>query len=179
MSVALAFAAALMAQSAPQYVAIGPTNCPRNSEADRQTPEAQHEVFCFVGWLYGPRVMDTLTPLGRGAPRVFTTGTRAAMAAARARPRGGDSHAAFDADPVCDCQDPTGLRLLVLTVPEWENGRAVATVRFDFGAGTDTFDPAQARQRTLILRREAEGWRVEDIRTEDGAWSFRRALAAD
>lgn len=174
MSLALAFAALLSLQD-PAPVAPGPTDCPRM--ASETTSPAQHEVFCFVGWLYGPGTLETVTPLGADAPRVFTVAAQADMAAAR-RHGGDDGHPAFDADPVCNCQDPSGLRFLSASVPESSATEAVAVVHFDFGQGV-AFSPVDSRRRhTLHLKKEADGWRIDDI-TDASGWSFRASLAQD
>lgn len=174
MSLALAFAALLFVQD-PAPAAEGPTDCPRM--ANETTSEVQHEVYCFVGWLYGPGTLETLTPLGVDAARVFTSAALADMAAARRR-GGDDGHPAFEADPVCDCQDPAGLRFLSSSVPEYSATEAVAVVHFDFGQGVE-LTPEDARSRhTLHLQKEAGGWRIDDITNADG-WSFRASLAQD
>lgn len=164
MSIALTLSALLLAQD--------PQDCERM--ANDATPQAQHEAFCFVGWLYGPGTLESLTPLGAGASRVFSSGTQSLMT--QARRRGGEGgHPAFDADPICDCQDPTGLRLLSVTVPEFSESRATAVVFFDFGRGTEVTPENERRTHTLHLRREGGAWRVEDVSNAHG-WSFRASL---
>ena len=177
MSVALLFAGVLMAQTPTADVAEGPVNCVRDDAVHQQMDDAQFEVLCFVNWVYGPGVLESITPLGRDGPRVFTRAALDEMAAARGRSTDGQSHPAFEADPLCGCQDPAGLRLASSMAPEVGPDRALVWVMFDFGAGTD--EPSSLNnieERTLILRREAEGWRIDDITTGDG-WSFRRSLA--
>lgn len=167
MSLAAVFAALLLGS--------GPADCPR--AANDQTPEAQHEVFCFVGWLYAPGVQDTLTPPGRDARRLFTADAVRDMDAARARAVDG-AHPAFEVDPVCDCQDPGGLRMLSLVVPEFSEDRAVAEVWFDFGVGAEISPPETRRHQSLHLKKENGAWRIDDIATPEG-WSFRAALTQD
>lgn len=173
MSIALTLAALLLAHD--PVAAQDPKDCPRR--ADDPTPQAQHEAFCFVGWLYGPGTLETIVPLGADAPRVFTSGTQALMTQARRR-AGQGAHPAFDADPICDCQDPTGLRLLSVTVPEFSESRATAVVFFDFGQGVEVTPEAERRTHTLHLRREGGAWRIEDVSNAEG-WSFRASLRQD
>jgi len=170
MSIALAVAASLLAQH--PTIVTDPDECLRNP-AD-STSLAQHQVFCFVSWLYGPGQLETITPLGADAPRVFTAAARADMAAARRR--GGEGgHPAFQADPICDCQDPTDLRILSSAVPEVSENRAVAVVHFDFGKGIEISPEESRRVHTLHLKREDGGWRIDDV-TNAAGWSFRASL---
>lgn len=169
MLTALMFAAALSGQTVQ-----GPSDCPVTPET-RAWSEAERGVQCFVGWLYGPDRLESLTPLGDEAPLVFTPSVVALMAEARER----EDTAAFDADPVCQCQDPGGLRLLTSTVLAAEADRAVVQVIFDFqgplSAVAPDLDSESTVRLVLILGRGDEGWRIDDILPLQ-AWSFRRGL---
>ena len=67
---------------------------------------------------------------------------------------------------------PTGTAAYLADAAE-QGDRAAVRVRFDFGKQDDAESP---RAPLVILRREADVWRVDDIRTDDG-FSFRRTLA--
>jgi hypothetical protein len=146
--------------AAPEPIAASPV------ETTREEAEA------FVRALYERMEDDTFAPLAEGADRtVFTTEVVRMLDRARSGDEG--MHPALEADPVCLCQDPYGLTLREVTVIEATADRAAARVRFDFGKADDA---ESARAPLFILRREADGWRVDDIRT-DGGFSFRRTLA--
>lgn len=66
---------------------------------------------------------------------------------------------ALDGDPICDCQDPSGLRLARLDVTSSGPGRAVARVTLSF--------PDGRRRLRLDLEEGQAGWRVSDVHTAD------------
>lgn len=169
MLAAMMFAAALSGQAA-----AGPDGCPV-TPATRGWSEAERGVQCFVGWLYGPATLETVTPLGDEGAMIFTPSVLTLMAEARER----EDTAAFDADPVCQCQDPGGLRLLTSTVLAAEPDRAVVQVMFDFAgplsATAPDLDSEMTVRLVLILARGQNGWRIDDILPLH-AWNFRRGL---
>jgi hypothetical protein len=96
--------------------------------------------------------------LGAGIRRVFSPRLIALIR--------GDEQAAhgevgwLDGDPICDCQDPDGIRLVGLEVSSPGSGRAVARahVRFaDHKAETITLDLVSVRGH----------WRVDDVETAE------------
>ena len=134
---------------------------------------AREEAEAFVRALYGRMEDDAFAPLAEGADRtVFTAEVVRMLDRARTWTDEG-VHPALEADPVCLCQDPYGLTLRDVTVTEATGDRAAVRARFDFGKADDA---ESARAPLFILRREEDGWRVDDIRTDDG-FSFRRTLA--
>ena len=134
---------------------------------------ARAEAEAFVRTLYGRMEDADFAPLDPAAAgQVFTAEVVRMLEAARAWPDEG-LHPALEADPVCLCQDPHGLTLREVSVTEATADRAAVRARFDFGKADDA---ESARAPLFILRREADGWRVDDIRTDDG-FSFRRTLA--
>jgi hypothetical protein len=66
----------------------------------------------------------------------------------------------MDADPLCQCQDPAGLRPTIREVDRPTRSTATARVLLDFG-GSDR------RDLRLNLVRTAAGWRVADVSTAD------------
>ncbi len=66
----------------------------------------------------------------------------------------------MDADPLCQCQDSSGLRPTIGAVGRLTRWTATANVQLGFG---------DSDHRTLRLRlvRTAAGWRIADIATED------------
>jgi hypothetical protein len=162
------------AQGAPETVVTEtkPTAAPGSTASD-PAETAREEAEAFVRALYRRMDDDTFAPLDPAtAPEVFTAEVVRMLERARTSADEG-VHPALEADPVCLCQDPYGLTLREVTVTEATADRAAARVRFDFGKADDA---ESARAPLFILRREADGWRVDDIRT-DGGFSFRRTLA--
>ncbi len=74
---------------------------------------------------------------------------------------------ALDGDPICDCQDPGGVRLTTLSVARSGAGRATARVRLHF--------PDGPRALVLDLASVAGQWRVDDVHTR-GTPSLARLL---
>jgi hypothetical protein len=66
----------------------------------------------------------------------------------------------MDADPLCQCQDPAGLRPTISEVDQPTRSTATARVLLDFG-GSDR------RDLSLRLVRTSAGWRVADVATAD------------
>jgi hypothetical protein len=66
----------------------------------------------------------------------------------------------MDADPLCQCQDPAGLRPVVREVRPSGRAGATAQILLDFG-GSDR------RDLRLRLVRTPAGWRIADIVTAD------------
>lgn len=81
-------------------------------------------------------------------------------------PNGDPPNRGLDFDPVCACQDWTNLTLSSVTVTPTATDRAEARVSFT-NMGTPT-------TQTLLLVREAAGWRIDDVRSAD-----RASLAAE
>ena len=134
---------------------------------------AREDAEAFVRDLYVRMEDDAFAPLAEGMDQtVFTTEVVRMLDRARNEAQGG-VHPALEADPVCLCQDPYGLTLRDVSVTEATADRAAVRVHFDFGKEGDA---ESARAPLFILRRAADGWRVDDIRTDDG-FSFRRTLA--
>jgi hypothetical protein len=61
----------------------------------------------------------------------------------------------IDADPVCDCQDDTGLRLTELRVTQSDATHALAKVELGYSEGGHIL---------LKLVREPRGWRIDDVK---------------
>jgi uncharacterized protein DUF3828 len=66
----------------------------------------------------------------------------------------------MDADPLCQCQDPSGLRPVVGKVRQPTARTATARVGLSFGA-------SDRRELRLRLVRTGAGWRIADIVTAD------------
>jgi len=76
----------------------------------------------------------------------------------------------LDGDPICQCQDPAGLRATIGPVTERRRGEAIVRVSIAF-SGT------KPRPATLTLIWTKWGWRIADISTPDEP-SLRKALGA-
>ena len=66
----------------------------------------------------------------------------------------------LDGDPVCQCQDPDGLRASVTKVIQPTAGKAVVSVSIGFPA----YEPRIAR---FSLVRTSDGWRIADVSSTD------------
>ncbi len=66
----------------------------------------------------------------------------------------------LDGDPICDCQDPDGIRLVGLDVGPAGPGRAIARVRVHFAG-------ERAEAMTLDLVSIRGRWRIDDVHTPD------------
>ncbi|HEX4737912.1 MAG TPA: DUF3828 domain-containing protein [Allosphingosinicella sp.] len=64
----------------------------------------------------------------------------------------------LDGDPVCDCQDPGGLRATIAEIVTTAPNAATARVALRFGP--------DRRALTLRLVRTAAGWRIADIASQ-------------
>ncbi len=107
-----------------------------------------------------------LGPLGPRAPTIFSTSLLALIRADQGAARDGPGK--LDGDPICDCQDPGGLRLLSVTLAPGNTASAArVTARFRIMA-----DP---RSVTLHLVNTPNGWRVDDVSVPDDP-SLRRTL---
>jgi hypothetical protein len=74
----------------------------------------------------------------------------------------------LDGDPICDCQDPDGIRLVDLDVDTTGPGRAIARAHVRFA-------DQKAETITLVLVSVHGSWRVDDVRTTETP-SLARAL---
>ena len=69
---------------------------------------------------------------------------------------------ALDGDPICDCQDPDGIRLVGLQISSAGPGRALARARVRYAGD-------RAETITLELVSVRGRWRIDDVRTPDTA----------
>lgn len=149
---------------------------------ERGETQPWHEAGCLVSWIYSAEAHVALDPFGRDMRAVFSRDAVAAIQAARAAWPGDGLTPGLDADPFCNCQDPEGLFLIISTTHAPTDDQATATVRFAFkptGMSDEAFvevlTPDQVTEVQLDLVREADGWRVDDVRGADG-YSFRESL---
>jgi hypothetical protein len=78
----------------------------------------------------------------------------------------------LDGDPICQCQDPHGMRASV--VGTTLQGRDKATVRVSIGWPHDKPRPA-----TFSLMRTASGWRIVDVSSADEPSLLRALMKAN
>jgi hypothetical protein len=112
----------------------------------------------FVGRLYAGYRRQDYSPLARPAS-VFAPPLAAAID--EDRRLSGDEVGFLDGDPVCDCQDPAGLRARIAQLSPRGSAEATVRVTLRFGAS------GEGRILTLRLVRTAAGWRVADVATSD------------
>ena len=74
----------------------------------------------------------------------------------------------LDADPVCGCQDPGGMRLDSVAVAPGAAGQATATAILQFGSDRVT--------RRFLLQAVGGEWRIDDITDGTGQNGVRAAL---
>lgn len=130
----LAFAALLLAAAPPQ-----------------ETPRA------FLERVYAEYRDEDYSPLARPG-RIFA---RPLVAAIEEDARLSREEVGYmDADPLCQCQDHSGLRPTIRDVRRLGRGSATARILLDFG-GSDR------RDLRLSLVRTSRGWRVADVATAD------------
>jgi hypothetical protein len=116
-----------------------------------ETPRA------FVERLYAAYRNPDFSPLSR-PERVFAPPLVAAIGEDRRLSR--DEVGFMDADPLCECQDPSGMRLSIGAVSEPARGAAIVRVTLRFG-------PTDRRDLKLRLVRLASGWRIADVASAD------------
>lgn len=128
--------------------------------ARAQTP-AQAETF--VRHLYS-EYNDAKKPngpafLGKEMTLVFSPALVALIHAdARKTPKGDVGK--LDGDPICNCQDPDGLKLGKLVIDKTGDTTATADVRLDYSGGKPDL-------LKLFLLWTPQGWRVDDVSTSD------------
>ncbi|HEX8063747.1 MAG TPA: hypothetical protein VF535_11080 [Allosphingosinicella sp.] len=110
----------------------------------------------FVERLYAGYRDPDYSPLAR-PERVFAPPLVAAIREDARLSR--DEVGYMDADPLCQCQDPTGLRPDIREIRTSGRSRASVRVGIDFGA--------DHREVRLRLVRTAAGWRIADVATAD------------
>jgi hypothetical protein len=122
------------------------------------TPQAAAETpRGFVSRLYAAYRDPDYSPFTHPA-RVFAPPLVAAL---RENARLSSGEVGYlDADPLCQCQDPGGLRAAVAGVRQSAPGSAEVRVRIAFGG-------ADSRDLRLTLVRLAGAWRIADIATAD------------
>jgi hypothetical protein len=116
-----------------------------------ETPKA------FVERLYAGYRDPDYSPLAHPR-RVFAAPLVAAIREDRRLSR--DEVGFMDADPICQCQDASGLRPEIREVATLSRSTATVRVVIDFG-GSDV------RDLSLRLVRSAGSWRIADIVTAD------------
>jgi Protein of unknown function (DUF3828) len=121
----------------------------------------------FVSRLYAAYRSPDYSPF-RNPARIFAPPLVAAL---RENERLSSGEVGYlDADPLCQCQDPGGLRASVAAVRRPRPGSAEVRVRIAFRGGG-------ARDLRLRLARTPAGWRIADIATPDEP-SFLAGLTA-
>jgi hypothetical protein len=110
----------------------------------------------FVERLYAGYRDPDYSPLAR-PERVFAPPLVAAIREDRRLSR--DEVGYMDADPLCQCQDPSGMRPRIGEVRTSGRTRASVGVGLDFGS--------DRRELRLHLVRTAAGWRIADVAAAD------------
>jgi hypothetical protein len=114
----------------------------------------------FVERVYANYARDNYSPLVR-PERVFAPALAAAI---REDQRLSKEDVGFlDGDPICDCQDPAGLRARIVSVRQ--GGSAAATVRVALRFGS----APEHTPVVLRLVRIPDGWRIADVGVADSS----------
>lgn len=123
------------------------------ASAPAETPAA------FLERIYASYRDPDYSPLARPG-RVFAPPLVAAIREDQRLSR--DEVGFMDADPLCQCQDPAGLRPVIGEIRRVTGRTAAARIALHFGGGGDG-----DREVTLQLVRTPSGWRIADIGTPD------------
>ena len=134
--------AALILASAAPNAAVSPQN------------ETAH---AFVERVYADYVLDGLSSL-QHVDELFAAGLAAQIR--RDAELAGDEVGYLDGDPLCDCQDLSGVKPRIESVEPRGSDGAEARVVMDFGT-------RDVRTITLRLEKTPDGWRVADVGTKD------------
>jgi hypothetical protein len=110
----------------------------------------------FVDRLYSGYRDPDYSPLSR-PERVFAGPLVAAIREDSRLSKGEVGY--MDADPLCQCQDPAGLKPRIGAVRLSGRGRASVPVAIDSGS--------DRRELRLSLARTSAGWRIADVATAD------------
>jgi len=95
---------------------------------------------------------------GRNASSVFTPSLIQLIRRDQRQSRG--EVGKLDGDPICDCQDPDGLKLTALQITAQTPRTAAAAV-------TLTFPPHEVTHLNISLVLLPAGWRIDDISSSD------------
>jgi hypothetical protein len=120
-----------------------------------------NEARAFMEQLYAKYGDPSFCPTCDGKGRFFDA-PLSRLIDADARQANGEV-GALDGDPVCQCQDPGGMKAKVLSVALTSAYAAVATVDLDFTLEK----PPQKRRVTFDLVVENGHWRIHDIHSSD------------
>jgi len=112
----------------------------------------------FVDDLYARYRSDSFCPTCDGtAGRIFDASL---VALIRKDEKLADGEVgSLDGDPVCDCQDPGGMKAKVLSVTQSGANAAKAEIELAFAS--------EKRRMTFDLVTSKDGWRIHDIHTKD------------
>ena len=117
------------------------------AQPQAETPKA------FMERLYANYRKSDYSPFTR-PERVFAPRLLAAINEDSRLARGEVGY--LDGDPVCQCQDPAGMRASIVYVTQQGSGKAIVHVSI----GWDRDKPRHAR---FTLVRTATGWRIADV----------------
>jgi hypothetical protein len=125
--------------------------------------QTQRSAHAFIDHVYAryaaDRTGDADFVLGKDASRIFSPSLLTLVK--RDQERAGQGYVGkLDFDPVCDCQDPEGMRVVSVNVSSTSPKRAISVVHLDFGGGQETYVRLQLTYLPL-------GWRIVDISTAD------------
>ena len=126
-----------------------------------ETPKA------YIQRIYASYQQPNFNPLDH-PDRYFTPDLAAAMREDARLAKGEVGY--VDGDPICQCQDPGGLRARILRMVRQTASKAVAIVLLDYPDST-------ARRVRFSLVRTKLGWRIADV-SSAGEPSFLRAILA-
>ncbi len=129
------------------------TSSAKAAEPVRAEAEATDGAEVFVRGVYAAYGDG---PDGRGPGEDVWSDAMQALRSANAEAANGEA-GYLGADPICSCQDWSGLTVRSVTVTPSGPGRADAAVEFS------NFEPANVTRQTLKLVREGGAWKIDDI----------------
>ncbi len=147
------------------------TSAPMASAASAAPPDSARtflvELYRHYPTADTPNAFD---PTGADGPKVFAP-TLLALIRQDQKLAGGEV-GALEGDPLCDCQDDSGLRVKIGPVSPAGPGAARAVVTLTFTGHS----PAEIRRLVIKLAATRVGWRIADIES-DSEPSLRAYLA--
>lgn len=140
----------------------------------RAADPAQRDIHAFLTSVYSHYKGDTTSydPMGKIAPKLFTARLVSLLRENQdIAAKKGDS--AADADPFCDCQDYTGMKIAIGAIAVSPPADATAAVTLNFSA------PNKPIHLRYTFKKERGKWLIDEIASDGGTPSFLGYLQAE
>ena len=163
LSVALAAICAVACSPSPPAGAAPTKAAPAAAATAAAAPNANSARIWVMG-LYAGYADDQFSPFATPENWFAPAVVKALAEDERLTPPG--EMGAIDADPVCSCQDPTGMKATVGEIVMTGPGKATVKVKLQWPLPPDPIPdqiPDYTRNETLHLVMTGAGWRIADI----------------